>query len=214
MTNNTKYHLGLNMNYRHVIIDDFLSADEITSLSYNHKILVESDTGDLTLYHQDRVSQSIVDKISNAIGKVDVRKSHVYNLTQPYRLHCDSGFDNNAFYTVIVPLDKEPQGGIFVMNQWADHAYSLDNYYKQNDQPVLSFEEQKQKINEFDESQSLPDTIDFEHVKSKRGFTIKEYIGYKYNQAIMIPSKYFHCSQNVKNFTFKKSLAIFTKKDK
>ena len=137
------------MNYRHVIIDDFLSVDEITSLSYNHKILVESDTGDLTLYHQDRVSQSIVDKISNAIGKVDVRKSHVYNLTQPYRLHCDSGFDNNAFYTVIVPLDKEPQGGIFVMNQWADHAYSLDNYYKQNDQPVLSFEEQKEKINEF-----------------------------------------------------------------
>jgi len=52
------------MNYRHVIIDDFLSDDEITSLSYNHKILVESDTGDLTLYHQDRVSQSIVDKIS------------------------------------------------------------------------------------------------------------------------------------------------------
>ena len=113
-----------------------------------------------------------------------------------------------------MPLDKEPQGGIFVMNQWADHAYSLDNYYKQNDQPVLSFEEQKEKINEFDDSQSLPDTIDFEHVKSKRGFTIKEYIGYKYNQAIMIPSKYFHCSQNIENFTFKKSLAIFTKKDK
>ena len=78
------------MNYRHVIIDDFLSVDEITSLSYNHKILVESDTGDLTLYHQDRVSQSIVDKISNAIGKVDVRISHVYNLKQPYTLHCDS----------------------------------------------------------------------------------------------------------------------------
>ncbi len=90
------------MNYRHVIIDDFLSVDEITSLSYNHKILVESDTGDLTLYHQDRVSQSIVDKISKAIGKVDVRKSHVYNLTQPYRLHCDSGKTKTSHYTIIV----------------------------------------------------------------------------------------------------------------
>ena len=198
------------MNYRHVIIDDFLSVDEITSLSYNHKILVESDTGDLTLYHQDRVSQSIVDKISNAIGKVDVRKSHVYNLTQPYRLHCDSGFDNNAFYTVIVPLDKEPQGGIFVMNQWADHAYSLDNYYTQNIQSVLSFEERKEKINEFNPDISLPDTIDFQHIKDKRGFSVKEYIDYEYNKAIMYPGEFYHCSQNIKNFTSKKSLAIFT----
>ena len=39
------------MNYRHVIIDDFLSDDEITSLSYNHK---KWRYDDLT-YHQDRV---------------------------------------------------------------------------------------------------------------------------------------------------------------
>ena len=198
---------------RFIQVNNFLSSQELDSFNYNNKEEFKSNTGDLVLYHQE-LSNSILEKIKKCIGEFTIRNAHIYNLKQPYRLHCDSGFDNNAFYTVIVPLDKEPQGGIFVMNQWADHAYSLDNYYKQNDQPVLSFEEQKQKINEFDESQSLPDTIDFEHVKSKRGFTIKEYIGYKYNQAIMIPSKYFHCSQNVKNFTFKKSLAIFTKKDK
>ena len=36
------------------------------------------------------------------------------------------------------------------------------------------------------------------------------YFKYNYNQAIMFPSKFIHFSQNVENFTNKKSLAIFT----
>ena len=109
-----------------------------------------------------------------------------------------------------MPLDKNPQGGLFIMNQWSDKAYSLDDYYTQNIQSVLSFEERKEKIHEFNSDISLPDTIDFEHIKDKRGFSVQEYINYEYNKAIMYLGKYYHCSQNVKNFTNKKSLAIFT----
>ena len=47
-------------------------------------------------------------------------------------------------------------------------------------------------------------------VASTLGFSIKEYIKYEYNQVVIFPSKYFHCSQNVENFTSKKSLAMFT----
>ena len=49
-----------------------------------------------------------------------------------------------------------------------------------------------------------------DNIKDKRGFSVKEYIEYEYNTAIMYPGKYYHCSQNVENFTSKKSLAIFT----
>ena len=96
------------------------------------------------------------------------------------------------------------------MNQWSDKAYSLDDYYTQDYQSVLNFEERKEKIHEFNPNISLPDTIDFEHIKDKRGFSVKDYIDYEYNKAIMYPGKYYHCSQNIKNFTGKKSLAIFT----
>ena len=54
------------------------------------------------------------------------------------------------------------------------------------------------------------DTIDFQHIKDKRGFSVKEYIDYEYNKAIMYPGEFYHCSQNIKNFTSKKSLAIVT----
>ena len=120
-------------------------------------------------------------------------------------MHCDSGY-----YTIIVPLDEQPQGGLFIMNQWADKAYSLDDYYTQDFQSVLSFEERKEKIKEFDSNISLPDSLDFKHIGDKRGFSVKEYFTYNFNQAIMFPSGHFHCSQNVENFTNKKSLAIFT----
>jgi len=96
------------------------------------------------------------------------------------------------------------------MNQWADKAYSLDDYYTQDWQSVLSLEERKEKIKEFNSDVSLPDTIDFEHIKDKKGFTVKNYIEYEYNTAVMYPSKFFHCSQNIENFTNKKSLAVFT----
>ena len=96
------------------------------------------------------------------------------------------------------------------MNQWSDKAYSLDDYYTQDYQSVLNFEERKEKIHEFNPDISLPNTLDFKHIKDKRGFSVKEYIEYEYNKAIMYPGKYYHCSQNVENFTSKKSLAIFT----
>ena len=72
------------------------------------------------------------------------------------------------------------------MNQYADYAYSLDDYYEQNYQPILSFEEQKNKIKNFDENKSLPDTIDFFHIKNKKGFTIKEFIKYEYRCRICL----------------------------
>lgn len=199
------------MNYQHYQIKNFLNEDEIASLQYDDKIVIESDTGDLTLFNQKSIAQTIVEKINKHIGPVEVRKSHVYNLTQPYRLHCDAGFDGDAYYTVIVPLDKKPQGGLYVMDQWADHAYSIENYFKQSKQPVLSLEEQKKHIKQFDETKTLPDWIYFAHLTQRQGFTIKEFLGYEYNKAIMIPSRYFHCSQNVSDFTSKKSLAIFTR---
>ena len=197
------------MKLKHYTLKNFLSSQEIDSFNYNIKEEFKSDTGDLTLYHQ-KISTSIIEKIKKCIGEFTIRHSHIYNLKQPYRLHCDSGQENNSYYTIIVPLDKNPQGGLFIMNQWSDKAYSLDDYYTQNIQSVLNFEERKEKINEFNPNISLPDTIDFKHIKDKRGFSVKDYIDYEYNKAIMYPGKYYHCSQNIKNFTGKKSLAIFT----
>jgi len=197
------------MIYENFIIDNFLSKIELNSLTYDKKTEFESSTGNLTLYHQ-KLLTSISIKIKKYIGEFSIRDAHVYDLKQPYRLHCDSGKTNNSYYTIIVPLDKEPQGGLFIMHQWSNIAYSLDDYYIQNFQPVLNFEERKQKIKEFNPNISLPDSLDFKHIKDKRGFSVQEYFSYNYNQAIMYPSKFFHCSQNVKNFTNKKSLVIFT----
>tara|TARA_B100000287_G_scaffold214911_1_gene202750 strand:+ start:501 stop:1100 length:600 start_codon:yes stop_codon:yes gene_type:complete len=195
--------------YENFIIDDFLSKIELNSFTYNNKEVFESSTGNLTLYYQ-KLLTSISIKIAKHIGNFSIRDAHIYDLKQPYRLHCDSGKTKTSHYTIIVPLDKQPQGGIFIMNQWADTTYSLDDYYTQDWQSVLSFEERKEKIKEFDSNISLPDSLDFKHIEDKRGFSVKEYFKYNYNQAIMFPSKFFHCSQNVENFTNKKSLAVFT----
>ena len=195
--------------YENFIIDDFLSDKELNSFTYNNKEEFKSSTGNLTLYYQ-KLLTSISIKIAKHIGKFSVRDAHIYDLKQPYKLHCDSGKTKTSHYTIIVPLDKQPQGGIFIMNQWADKAYSLDDYYTQDWQSVLSLEERKEKIKEFDSNISLPDSLDFKHIKDKIGFSVKEYFTYNFNQAIMFPSKFFHCSQNIENFTGKKSLAIFT----
>ena len=194
---------------RFIQVNDFLSEQELKSFDYNNKEEFKSDTGNLILYRQE-LSNTILEKIKKCIGDFKIRHSHIYNLKQPYRLHCDSGHTNNSYYTIIIPLDKNPQGGLFIMNQWSNKAYSLDEYYTQDYQSVLNFEERKEKIYEFNPDISLPNTLDFEHIKDKRGFSVKEYIEYEYNKAIMYPGKYYHCSQNVQNFTSKKSLAIFT----
>ena len=195
--------------YENFIINDFLSNKELNSFTYNNKEEFESSTGNLTLYYQ-KLLTSISIKIAKHIGNFSIRDAHIYDLKQPYKLHCDSGKTKTSHYTIIVPLDKQPQGGIFIMNQWADIAYSLDDYYTQDWQSVLTFEQRKEKIKKFDSNISLPDSLDFKHIKDKRGFSVKEYFTYNFNQAIMFPSKFFHCSQNVENFTNKKSLAIFT----
>ena len=195
--------------YENFIIDSFLSETELNSFTYNNKEEFKSSTGNLTLYYQ-KLLTSISIKIAKHIGKFSIRDAHIYDLKQPYKLHCDSGKTKTSHYTIIVPLDKQPQGGIFIMNQWADIAYSLDDYYTQDWQSVLTFEQRKEKIKEFDSNISLPDSLDFKHIKDKIGFSVKEYFTYNFNQAIMFPSKFFHCSQNIENFTGKKSLAIFT----
>ena len=194
---------------RSIQVNNFLSNQELNSFNYNNKEEFKSDTGNLILYHQE-LSTTIIEKIKKCIGDFTIRNAHIYNLKQPYRLHCDSGHTNNSYYTIIIPLDKKPQGGLFIMNQWSNEAYSLDDYYTQDYQSVLNFEERKEKIHEFNSDISLPNTLDFKHIKDKRGFSVKEYIEYEYNKAIMYPGKYYHCSQNVENFTSKKSLAIFT----
>jgi len=194
---------------RSIQVNNFLSNQELNSFNYSNKEEFKSDTGNLLLYHQ-KLSTSILEKIKKCIGDFTIRNAHIYNLKQPYRLHCDSGHTNNSYYTIIIPLDKKPQGGLFIMNQWSDEAYSLDDYYTQDYQSVLNFEERKKKIHEFNPDISLPNTLDFKHIKDKRGFSVKEYVEYEYNTAIMYPGKYYHCSQNVENFTSKKSLAIFT----
>ena len=194
---------------RFIQVNNFLSSQELDSFNYNDKEEFKSNTGDLVLYHQE-LSNSILEKIKKCIGEFTIRNAHIYNLKQPYRLHCDSGYTNNSYYTIIIPLDEKPQGGLFIMNQWSDEAYSLDDYYTQDYQSVLNFEERKEKIHEFNPDISLPNTLDFKHIKDKRGFSVKEYVEYEYNTAIMYPGKYYHCSQNVENFTSKKSLAIFT----
>ena len=190
--------------YENFIIDDFLSDKELNSFTYNNKEEFKSSSGNLTLYYQ-KLLTSISIKIQKSIGEFSLRDAHIYDLKQPYRMHCDSGY-----YTIIVPLDKEPQGGLFIMNQWADKAYSLDDYYTQDFQSVLPFEERKEKIKEFDPNISLPDSLYFKHIKDKRGFSVQEYFQYNYNEAIIFPSRFFHCSQNVENFTGKKSLVVFT----
>ena len=194
---------------RFIQVNNFLSQQELNSFNYNNKEEFKSDNGNLILYHQE-LSNTILEKIKKCIGEFTIRNAHIYNLKQPYRLHCDSGYTNNSYYTIIIPLDEKPQGGLFIMNQWSDKAYSLDDYYTQDYQSVLSFDERKEKIYEFNPDISLPDTLDFQHIKDKRGFSVQDYIQYEYNTAIMYLGKYYHCSQNVENFTSKKSLAIFT----
>ena len=78
-----------------------------------------------------------------ALYKKSSKSIQVYELKQTYRLHCDSGWDNEYYYTIIVPLDKQPQGGLYIMEQWADEACSLDSYYSQNVQAVLTEEQRK-----------------------------------------------------------------------
>ena len=182
---------------RFIQVNNFLSSQELDSFNYNNKEEFKSNTGDLILYHQE-LSNSILEKIKKCIGEFTIRNAHIYNLKQPYRLHCDSGYTNNSYYTIIIPLDKKPQGGLFIMNQWSDKAYSLDDYYTQDYQSVLSFDERKEKIYEFNPDISLPDTLDFKHIKDKRGFSVKDYIQYEYNTAIMYLGKYYHCSQTKK----------------
>ena len=160
---------------RFIQVNNFLSSQELDSFNYNNKEEFKSNTGDLVLYHQE-LSNSILEKIKKCIGEFTIRNAHIYNLKQPYRLHCDSGYTNNSYYTIIIPLDEKPQGGLFIMNQWSDKAYSLDDYYTQDYQSVLSFDERKEKIHEFNPDISLPDTLDFQHIKDKRGYSVKDYI--------------------------------------
>ena len=123
---------------RSIQVNNFLSNQELNSFNYSNKEEFKSDTGNLILYHQE-LSTTILEKIKKCIGDFAIRHSHIYNLKQPYRLHCDSGHTNNSYYTIIIPLDKKPQGGLFIMNQWSDEAYSLDDYYTQDYQSVLNF---------------------------------------------------------------------------
>ena len=55
------------MTYKQHLVKNFLSNDEIESLTYDNKTVIESDSGDLTLYNQRQLAQSIIDKISTAI---------------------------------------------------------------------------------------------------------------------------------------------------
>ena len=55
------------MTYKQHLVKNFLSTDEIESLTYDNKTVIESDSGDLTLYNQSQLAQSIVDKISRHI---------------------------------------------------------------------------------------------------------------------------------------------------
>ncbi len=193
-------------------IENFLSKEEIDNLTYDNVEEFKSNTGNLKLYYQ-KEQQSIQNKIEAVIGPCKVRNKksiQVYELKQPYRLHCDSGWENEYYYTIIVPLDKQPQGGLYIMEQWADEACSLDSYYSQNVQAVLTEEQRKKKIMKYDDHMKLPDTIDFAHIKNKTGFVISKFVEYEYNKAVMFPCQYFHCSQNVEPFTQKRALTIFT----
>ena len=62
------------MTYKQHLVKNFLSTDEIESLTYDNKTVIESDSGDLTLYNQSQLAQSIVDKISRHIGPIEFAK--------------------------------------------------------------------------------------------------------------------------------------------
>ena len=75
-----------------IIVNDFLSDKELNSFTYNNKEEFKSSTGNLTLYYQ-KLLTSISIKIEKHIGKFSIRDAHIYELKQPYRLHCDSGHE-------------------------------------------------------------------------------------------------------------------------
>jgi hypothetical protein len=200
--------------------NNFLSDKELLLLDYLCKkpsSYISKNNKTLLLYQiNQNIPETIKEKISLIIGSFDIVRAQIYELEQPYRIHNDSGRDINTKNTFIIPLDLSPQGGVYVFDQWAENfSFSLDNYYHTENSynKLLKFKDRKNIINLYDESKKLPDTVAFSHIKNldKIGFTIKKYFKFEFNKLVMFPSKNFHCSENVVNFSSKKSLVLFTR---
>ena len=192
-------------------IPNFLTDIEllfIEELKLRPDTYISNEGKKLNLYQID-VPQSIRDKIS-PYG--NIRKAEVYELQEPYRIHTDSRNEYTSKFTCILPLDLEPQGGVTVFDQYAHNfSYSLDPYYSSNYNKLLPLEN-RNIIEKWNKALKLPDTLEFSHIKhdDKIGFSIAKQFKFEFNKLVVFPSIHFHCSNNVKNFTSKSSLVMFT----
>ena len=57
-------------NYYSFSVENFLTDSEILSLDYKFKNVFKSNTGNLTLYYQKNLSNSIINKIKLIIGYI------------------------------------------------------------------------------------------------------------------------------------------------
>ena len=195
-------------------IVNFLSDDELSYIEknkYDSKKYKSSNNKTLTLY-KARLPNTLIKKIK-PYG--DIYISQIYELEQPYRIHNDTRNEIQTKFSCIISLDINPQGGLIIFDQSADKfSYSLDNHYGSNYNKHLGDINDREKIiKNFDRDKKLPDIESLSHIKEndKIGFTIFKIIQYEFNKLIVFPSNYFHCSENIKNFTNKKSLLLITK---
>lgn len=195
-------------------IVNFLTNSELLYIEenkYDSKKYKSIDGKTLTL-HKAKLPNTLVEKIK-PYG--DIHISQIYELEQPYRIHNDTRNEIQTKFSCIISLDINPQGGLIIFDQSADKfSYSLDNYYESNYNKYLSdINDRKKIIKNFDKNKKLPDTESLSHIKEsdKIGFSISKIIQYEFNKLIVFPSNYFHCSENIKNFTNKKSLLLITK---
>ena len=192
-------------------IPNFLNYIEllfIEDLKNNPSTYIANNGKKLNLYQVD-LPQSVKDKLSQ-FG--EVKKSEVYELEQPYRIHTDSRNEYTSKFTCIIPLDLNPQGGVTVFNQYAHNfSYSLDPYYNSSYNKLLPISE-RHIINEWDSKLKLPDTLELAHIRDedKTGFSIAHQFQFEFNKLVAFPSVHFHCSNNCKNFKSKSSLVVFT----
>lgn len=196
---------------KHFVVNNFLNELEQKSLlAVENFETYTSSKGNIINYYQPKGIDSVYEKIKGILGPCSVRDYYVYNIEKPYRIHNDAGKNKKSFYTVIIPINMS--GGLYILNQYSEETFLIDDYLSLKGQSnlLLTKESRQEKIVNYDTSLKLPDLAQLSHIKSfdKIGFSIDSYIEFNYNSAIFFESKYYHCSENTKEFD-KQSLVIF-----
>ena len=197
---------------KHFVVNNFLDEiEQETLLTVGNFETYTSSKGNVINYYQPKGIDSVFEKIKEQLGPCSIRDYYVYKIENAYRIHNDSGKNKKSFYTVIIPINVS--GGLFILNQYSEETFLIDDYLSLEGQKniLLNTELRQEKIVNYDSNLRLADIPQLSHIRNvdKIGFSIDAYIEFKYNCAIFFESKYYHCSENIKEFDNKQSLVIF-----